>query len=168
MARIRPKPTMTRAAFEVLEASALELGRVRGANAASATVLRVSDIPAPAVLDASVNASAHPSFDPVEPLTDHFYVVLGELHARVRAWEGSAPKAEQMHPPTMARLWATALEACEKRKEPVTDAYGRRLRLHRLPPDLLALTDPRAVVVGGTRLPEDVESWPAWVAKEKP
>jgi hypothetical protein len=168
MARLRPKPSMVGPAFEVLEASALELGRVRGANAASATVLRVTDIPAPASLDASVNASARPAFDPLEPLTDHFYTVLGELHARVRAWESTAPKDEQMHPPTMARLWAEALDRCEKRKEPVTDAFGRRLQLHRLPPDLLALTDPRVVVVAGTRLPEDVESWPAWVAKERP
>lgn len=73
-----------------------------------------------------------------------------------------------MRPATMAGLWTAALAACEKRKQGVTDAYGRRLRLHWLPSDLLALTDPRAVVVDGTRLPEDVESWPAWVAKERP
>jgi len=68
----------------------------------------------------------------------------------------------------MAGLWKQALIACGKRGEPVTDAYGRKLRLGRLPADLLALTDPRAVVVVGTRLPEDVENWAAWVAKEKP
>jgi hypothetical protein len=73
-----------------------------------------------------------------------------------------------MHPATMARLWQQALEACVARKLPVQDAYGRRLRLSHLPPDLLALTDPRAVVVQGTRLPEDVENWTAWVNKEKP
>jgi hypothetical protein len=42
------------------------------------------------------------------------------------------------------------------------------LRLHRLPADLLALTEPRAVVVNGTRLPEDTQNWSQWVAKEKP
>jgi hypothetical protein len=68
----------------------------------------------------------------------------------------------------MAKLWEKALEACEKRGEAVTDAYGRRLKLSRLPPELLALTDPRAVVVSGTRLPEDVENWGAWVARESP
>jgi hypothetical protein len=68
----------------------------------------------------------------------------------------------------MAKLWAKALDACAARGERIDDAYGRRLRLSRLPPDLLSLTDPRAVVVVGTRLPEDVENWPAWVAKERP
>jgi len=68
----------------------------------------------------------------------------------------------------MAGLWARALDACEARNEPVTDAYGRRLRLHQLPADLLALTDPRAVVVDSTRLPEDIVNWPAWVAEEQP
>ena len=65
-------------------------------------------------------------------------------------------------------LWTRAIEACEKRGEKATDAYGRRLKLSRLPADLLALTDPRAVVVVGTRLPEDVENWAQWVEKEKP
>jgi hypothetical protein len=68
----------------------------------------------------------------------------------------------------MAKLWEAALEACEGRGERVTDAFGRRLRLSRLPQDLLALTDPRAVVTSGTRLPEDVENWNAWVAQEAP
>jgi hypothetical protein len=168
LARLRPRPTMNGAAFAVLEVGALEMGRIRGANAASATVLRVAAVPSPAALDAVVSAQASPPFDPLEALTDNFYNVLGELHARVRDWETSAPKDEQMRPATMARLWTAALDACAKRKEAVTDAYGRRLALHRLPPDLLALTDPRMVVVNGTRLPEDVESWPAWVAKERP
>jgi hypothetical protein len=168
MARLHPRPTMHGLAFDVLEVSALEMGRIRGANAASATVLRVASVPPPAALDAVVNAQASPPFDPLEPLTDNFYNLLGELHARVRAWESSAPKDEQMRPATMSRLWTAALEECAKRKEAVTDAYGRRLALHRLPPDLLALTDPRVVVVNGTRLPEDVESWPAWVARERP
>jgi hypothetical protein len=34
--------------------------------------------------------------------------------------------------------------------------------------DLLALTEPRQVVIDGTRLPEDSENWNLWVAKEKP
>ena len=53
-------------------------------------------------------------------------------------------------------------------KASCSHAYGRPLRLYRLPADLLALTDPHAVVATGTRLPEDVENWSAWVAKEKP
>jgi hypothetical protein len=73
-----------------------------------------------------------------------------------------------MTPETMARLWGAALAACAARGARVDDAYGRRLRLSRLPADLLSLTDPRAVVVVATRLTEDVENWPAWVAREKP
>jgi hypothetical protein len=73
-----------------------------------------------------------------------------------------------MTPETMARLWRAALAACKARGQRVDDAYRRTLRLSRLPADLLALTDPRAVVVVATRLTEDVENWPAWVAREKP
>ena len=131
-------------------------------------MLRVTALPEAAAVEGSVSASAEPAFDAVAVLTDSFYNVLGELHARVRQWEESAPRAEQMKPPRMAKLWTEALDACEKRKEPVVDAYGRRLRLSRLPPDLLALTDPQRVVVNGTRRPEDVESWSAWVQREKP
>jgi hypothetical protein len=94
--------------------------------------------------------------------------VLAELHVQTRQWEKASPASEKMRPATMARLWTQALDATEKRGQPVTDAYGRRLRLSMLPQDLLSLTDPRAVVVLGTRLPEDTENWADWVAKEKP
>jgi hypothetical protein len=168
MARLRPRARMRAPAFEVLDVGALEMGRVRGTNAATATVLRVTALPQAPALEGSLSASVEPTFDAVAVLTDSFYNVLGELHARVRHWEETAPKGEQMKPPRMAKLWTEALDACEKRQEPVVDAYGRRLRLSRLPPDLLALTDPQAVVVNGTRRPEDVESWTAWVQREKP
>lgn len=167
MGRVQPQVTTSNPAFGFLDGQALALGRVRGANAAAATVLRVSSIPQPPELDAVVNASAQSQFDPTEELTDHFYVVLAELHTQARAWEATAPAGEKMRPATMAGLWNAALAACEKRGEPVTDAYGRTLSLSRLPPDLLSLTDPRAVIVMGTRLPEDVENWAAWVAQEK-
>ncbi|MGH2897246.1 MAG: hypothetical protein ACRDMZ_01120, partial [Solirubrobacteraceae bacterium] len=97
-----------------------------------------------------------------------FYIVLAELHAQTRAWEAKAPQAEKMSPETMAKLWRAALAACAARGQRIDDAYGRTMRLSRLPSDLLALTDPREVVVVATRLPEDVENWPAWVAKEEP
>src|SRR6185503_805809 len=118
--------------------------------------------------DAVVNARGDSPFDPIEELTDRFYVVLAELHAQVRAWEARTPADEKMTPATMARLWSAALDACRARGQRIDDAYGRALRLSRLPADLLSLTDPRAVVVVATRLTEDVENWPAWVGREKP
>ena len=168
MARLRPTVETPQPAFGTLDGQALTLGRIRGANAAAATVLRVGAIPQPPQLDAVVSVSGATRFDPVEELTDRFYTVLAELHVQVRQWEATAPAGTIMRPPVMAEMWKKALAACEARGEKVKDAFGRKLRLHRLPPDLLALTDPRVVVVVGTRLPEDVESWPAWVAKEKP
>lgn len=166
--RVRPKVTTSAPAFGVLDGQALALGRIRGTNAAAATVLRVTAIPQPPELDAVVNASTQSGFDPVEELTDRFYILLAELHVRARLWEQKAPPGEKMRPPKMAELWKQALAACKARGDKVTDAYGRTLRLSLLPQDLLSLTDPRAVIVVGTRLPEDVENWPAWVAREKP
>ena len=168
LARIQPQVETTTPAFGTLDGQALVLGRIRGVNAAAATVLRVGAIPSRPELDAVVSASGETRFDAVEELTDHFYNVLAELHAQARSWELAAPAGELMKPPTMAKLWKQALAACVTRGEPVTDAFGRKLRLSRLPRDLLALTDPRAVIIVGTRLPEDVEDWAAWVAKEKP
>ena len=168
LARVRPQVGTGAPAFGTLDGQALALGRIRGANAAAATVLRVTTIPSPPELDAVVRASARSRFDAIEELTDRFYVVLAELHAQARRWEATAPANEKMRPATMAALWRAALDAAAERGERVTDAYGRRLRLSRLPEDLLALTDPRAVVVVGTRLPEDVENWSAWVHKEQP
>jgi hypothetical protein len=165
---VRPKVETASPAFGVLDGQALTLGRIRGANAAAATVLRVTSIPTPPELDAVVNGRAESSFDPIEELTDRFYIVLAELHVQARQWEAKAPAAEKMTPATMAKLWRAALDACKARGQRVDDAYGRPLRLSRLPPDLLSLTDPRAVVVVATRLPEDVENWPAWVGKERP
>ncbi|MCC7382493.1 MAG: hypothetical protein IT384_11715 [Deltaproteobacteria bacterium] len=165
---LRPQVETSLPAFGVLDAQALGLGRIRGANAAQAVVLRVSALPPADALDLAVNGSFNGPFDPLEPLTDHFYGALAELHAAVRQWEGAAPPDQQMTPAKMAELWSQALGAAEKRGVPVDDAFGRRLRLSRLPPDLLALTAPHAVVVKGTRLPEDVEDWASWVQRERP
>ncbi len=166
MGRLRPTVETSSPAFGLLDGQALALGRIRGANAAAATVLRVTGIPKPPELDAVVDARARSKFDPIEELTDHFYLVLAELHTQARQWEARSPQAEKMHPATMARLWSQALDACAARGEAITDAFGRRLTLSRLPADLLSLTDPRAVIVVGTRLPEDVENWAQWVEKE--
>ncbi|MFP2964429.1 hypothetical protein ACLEPN_43705, partial [Myxococcus sp. 1LA] len=164
----RPVPTVASPAFGVLDGQALAMGRIRGANAASAAVLRVSDVPRREHAEPRLTVNAATSFDPESELTEPFYAVLSELHTQVRAWEEKAPQGQTLDPAGMARLWEGALAACEQRGAKVTDAFGRRLKLSRLPVDLLALTDPRAVVSSGTRLPEDVENWNAWVAREAP
>ncbi len=166
--RMRPAPTVSSPAFGVLDGTALAMGRIRGANAAAATLLRVGGVPPREGGAPPVSLAVRSTFDPDVELTEPFYRVLAELTVQVRAWEQSAPEGETLSPAGMAKLWNQALEACEKRGEAVTDAFGRELKLSRLPPELLALTDPRAVVVSGTRLPEDVENWGAWVAREAP
>ncbi len=154
--------------FTGLDGMRLEAGVIRGPNAAEATILRVSWLPPPTALDAVIDGSAETQFDPIAELTDRFYVVLEELHAQTRIWEERAPPDQLMEPATMAELWNRALDTCKARGQRIDDAFGRRLRLHRLPPDLLELTDPRQVVVVGTRLPEDVENWSDWVRSNKP
>ncbi len=168
LSSLRASPVASAKAFDALDAQALAAGRVRGANAAMATVLKVSAIPQRAETDRFIAARAAEAFSPLEDLTDPFYGVLSELHSQVRAWEDGAPEKERMHPATLARLWKEAVAACQARGEKAVDAYGRPLRLSRLPADLLELVDPRSVVARGTRLPEDVENWAAWVAKEEP
>jgi len=165
---LRDPVTTETPAFGSLDGEALALGRIQGDNAAAATVLRVSSIPSPVATDTDVAVSDHGSFDPVAGLTDGFYIVLGELYTQTRSWEQQAPKDEQMSNPTMAKLWTASVKACAARGEGVLDAYGRPLRLSWLPQDLLALTDPRVVVVDATRLPEDVVGWSGWVAEEEP
>ena len=155
-------------AFGTLDGQALALGRIQGENAAAATVLRVSQLPTPADTDADVTIYHQGPFDPLLPLSERFYTVLGELHVQARAWEDSAPAGELMDNATMAGLWTDAREACEARGEDVSDAYGRPLRLHWLPEELLQLTDPRVVVIDSTRLPEDVVAWSPWVAEKEP
>ncbi|MBN8229494.1 hypothetical protein JYK02_18455 [Corallococcus macrosporus] len=165
---LRPAPSVATPAFGVLDGQALAMGRIRGANAAAAALLRVTEVPAREALETPLMASATSPFSPDAELTEPFYAVLTELHARTRKWEETAPAGETLDPAGLARLWAESLAACEQRGQKVTDAFGRKLRLSRLPEDLLALTDPRAVVVNGTRLPEDVVNWGAWVAQEAP
>ncbi|RKH00356.1 MG2 domain-containing protein [Corallococcus carmarthensis] len=165
---LRPAPSVATPAFGVLDGQALAMGRIRGANAAAAALLRVTAVPTLEDMETPLSANATSPFSPDAELTEPFYAVLTELHARTRKWEETAPSGETLDPAGLARLWAESLAACEQRGQKVTDAFGRKLRLSRLPQDLLALTDPRAVVVNGTRLPEDVVNWGAWVAREAP
>lgn len=167
LARLRPQ-AQTNGSFDGLDAAALALGRIRGGNAIAATLLKVNQLPPLPQLETAVSLSGQTNLDTLETLTDRFYAVLLELHVQARTWEEKAPTAEKMTPKVMAGLWGKALDAVEAKKESAKDAWGRRLKLHRLPADLLALTEPRAVIVQGTRLPEDIENWSQWVAKEKP
>jgi hypothetical protein len=168
MREVQPDVTMKSPLFGGLDGQALALGRIRGSNAAEATILRVETIPGAPEVDAVVTSSAETAFDGVAELTDRFYTVLAELHAQTRRWEASAPADATMTPATMAGLWKQSLDAIDRAGGLVVDGFGRRLELHVLPPDLLALTDPRQVVVVGTRLPEDVENWSEWVGRNRP
>ena len=165
---VRPKITMREKAFGTLDAQALSLGRIRGAQAAEATILRVESVPAPDAVDRVIYENAQTAFEPITVLTDNFYIALAELHLQTRAWEASAPSGETMSPKIMAGLWKATLKACKGKGVPAVDAYGRALRLHWLPSDLLALVAPSQVVADATRLPEDVENWQQWVMEEKP
>jgi hypothetical protein len=156
---LRLLPASQGAAFPTLDVGALTMGRIRGANARAATVLRVSALPSPTDRDAWVAVRAEPPFDPIGPLLDSFYPVLQALHANVRAWEQSAEPEEMLALDAYAKLWERALDEVPS----ADDAFGRKLALGRLPDDLLALCDPRQVVIDGTRLSEDVEPWIPWV-----
>jgi hypothetical protein len=164
MERLATAVTMQHKAFGSIDATALALGRVRGKNAAAATVLLVSAVPVPDELDVSVSASAMSPFDPVLPVADRFYTVLDALYGETRKLEASAAKDEKITPQKMLELWDRALDDAAK-KGPVTDAFDRKLKLPLLPDELIALTDPRLVVADGTRLPEDVEPWIQFVKR---
>jgi hypothetical protein len=166
--RLSPAVETREPAFGVFDAQALALGRVSGEHAAAAIVGKVGNLPPLPDLETSINAMGLSPFDGNAGLVDSFYAVLGELHQLCREWEEKTPKDQKMSPAAMAQLWEQALEQAEEKKLPHEDPWGRPLRLHQLPSDLLALVDPRVVVLDGTRNPEDVESWTAWVMKEQP
>ncbi len=159
---LRLLPQNQGAAFPSLDVGALTMGRIRGANARAATVLRVTALPSAADRDAWINVRGEERFDTIGPLTDAFYSVLVALHANVHAWEQSAETGKMLELDTYEKLWGQALDDVAAHGS-VDDAFGRKLVLERLPDDLLALCDPRQVVIDGTRLPEDVEPWIPWV-----
>lgn len=159
MDRVVPAVTMREPAFGVLDAVALSLGRVRGKNAAAATVLFVQSVPSPEALDVTVGGSGASSFDPLLPLADRFYGVLDAMYAEVRRFETEAPPEQKLDAKTALSLWDKAIAAAAAKGVPTTDVYGRPLRLQLLPDELVAMTDPRLMIGNGTRLPEDIEAW---------
>jgi hypothetical protein len=150
-------------AFGVLDARALQTGLIRGENAAQAAVLRVSSIPDHVLGGDEVGGQGAAVFDADAEMTDAFYALYAEARRGVRTWEKEAAAGETLSAKQMVAIWEEALAA-----HPAEDPFGRRLHLSVLPRDLLALTDPRFMMSDGARVPEDVESWTPYVAKEAP
>jgi hypothetical protein len=161
--RITVRATVDREAFDRFDARALLTGRIAGDNAVLATLQRIADIPATPAEAEAVDVSGATPFDPVVPLAETFYELLSDARLRVSAWEEGAPEGELMTPERMVDLWNEMLKERTRNGQPVEDAYGRALELHRLPSDLLELADPRLLVADKRRLPEDVENWQAYV-----
>jgi hypothetical protein len=92
---IRPHAQMAAPAFEVLDVRRAGAGppaRDQRRHRHRAAGDRAARGPA---VEGVLSASARPPFDAVAALTDSFYNVLGELHARVRHWEETAPKGSR-------------------------------------------------------------------------
>lgn len=160
-ARVTVRSKSNQPAFGLLDARALQTGLIRGESAAQAAVLRLSELPPPVSRSERVQLEGTGVLETEGELADAFFGVYAEVRKRVRAWEESAPAGEVLTPPRMMALWAEALKA-----HPAEDSFGRTLYLHRLPARLLVLTDPRNMVADATRLPEDVENWANYVARE--
>jgi hypothetical protein len=166
--RVTVRASTDREAFERFDARALLTGRIRGENAALATLQRIAAIPESAAEAEAVDASGELRFDPVVPLAETFYDLLSDARRRVSAWEEAAPDGELMTNERAVALWEEMLEERADQGLPVEDAWGRLLSLHRLPPDLLELADPRLLVADARRLPEDVENWQTFVLENAP
>jgi hypothetical protein len=163
-----PVETIGGAIGGVLDAHALVTGRVRGQSAARALVLRVGARPDLPGLDTPGAGHGATTIDPHAVLVDNFFGVATIAFERLDAWTRTAPAADKLVPRTMARLWREALEEAARRGSPNADAFGRPIRLATLPPELLALLAPNAVGVAPERLPEDIEDWATFVARERP
>ncbi len=155
-------------AFGALDGVALVKGHLRGENARMATILRVGEPPSPESLDAPVSVYGSNGVDVRGAVVDPFFPILAELLRQERAWERDAPAEDRLTPARAARLFAQARSVVQEAGGTVTDAYGRPLRLSTLPADLLELTAPHAIATDGARLPEDLENWAQWVAREEP
>lgn len=163
---LRPTVQSRGLAFGALDAAALGRGMIRGENAREAVILQVSSVPSPAAIDRPVSRVVQAPFDAEAALVSAFYRVLTVHQGKVRRWERTAPPGDQLTNARNAALWREALEELEAGDTPPVDAFGRTLELGILPGDLLAMADPRMVATDGTRLPEDIDNWTAWVVEE--
>ena len=147
-------------AWQYMDALALTSGAVRGDNAAMAAILRVDALTLEDREAPYRSGSAETAFDPNEELQSAYWELLGDLQGAVRDWEGTAPEGELLTNQRMAELHHEVLDDAS------VDAWGRPLELWRLPDELLALCEPRVLVLDATRVPEDVEAWIPWVRTE--
>ncbi len=166
LARLAVTAETATPAFGELDARALQTGQIAGDNAAAATILRVSSLPAAAPGATRVSTESRETIDADYGVADAFYTFYPAVKDGVRAWEKQRQDSKdgiQMTPKIMVSIWEAALVA-----HPATDPFGRTLHLKVLPQDLLAFTDPRVLVSDAALLPEDIENWPAYVASESP
>ncbi|MEO0605580.1 MAG: hypothetical protein AAF211_29380, partial [Myxococcota bacterium] len=166
LGRATVRAEATKPAFGVFDPVGLALGQVKGEHAAMATVLRVARLPDDAAGDRPVSGRVDGFADVDSPLTLGFYRTLEKAVALVRAWEASAPSDELLTPERMVGFWTEALAALESEDAPAVDGFGRPLTLSVLPRELLGQVDPRQMAMDGTRLPEDVVNWVAYVDTE--
>lgn len=166
LGRATVRAQSTTPAFGVFDPVGLALGQVAGENAAMATVLRVGTLPADAAGDRPVATRESVAADVETPLTLGFYRALEDAAQRVRAWEATAPESELLTPARMVGFWQATLAELEAAGAPALDGFGRTLVLDVLPEPLLAQLDPRRMATEGTRLPEDVVNWFAYVQDE--
>lgn len=164
--RVTVREKTSRSAFGLFDARALMTGAIRGRNAVLATLLRVSEIPTTPAEGESVTASGQVSPTPSVTLVENFYEVLADVRLRVATWETTAKEGETLTGRKMVDLWEDTLKDRKKKDLPYADAFGVPLHLWRLPPDLVALADPRTLVMDARHLPEDVENWMAVAAEE--
>lgn len=164
--RVTVRATSATPAFGAFDARALALGQIRGENAAKAAVLAISDLPMEPGGDAPAMGAGSARADTADKLTRNFYRALDRATERLRTWEKDAPATELLQPTAMVALWDGALADLRATGEPAVDGYGRELTLEVLPPQLLALTDPRTLVSDAARLPEDFVGWTQYVEQE--
>lgn len=163
LARLAVTAETAQPAFGELDARALQTGQIAGDNAAAATILRVTGLPQAAPGSTRASGSSAATIDPGSGVADAFYTFYPFVKDAVRAWEQGAKEGDVMTPKILVTTWEATLK-----QHPVYDPFGRPLHLSVLPQDLLAFTDPRVLVSDATRLPEDIENWPAYVASESP
>lgn len=145
-----------------LDRYALALGLVRGEAAAQAVVMGLSgagtslDQPPVGHLELVVEPPLEQAW------TELALTLLPLLRRSVADFEQTEPTSE-VGPAEVAELFKGVV-----READAVDPFGGRPRLHRFPPQLLALFDPSALVSDGARLPEDHVDWAKWVMEEVP